>query len=130
MSYFSSTLGSTTSNPPRQIFGPIAQTAIVPGTAQTLTTQGSTATNVPSGAGGGGSLWYYASTNLTTDLVAAGFFSDGGALGMRAGDMVMGVQLSGSAGSSLVTFYGAVTQITTAGAASLSTGSLVTSTFG
>jgi hypothetical protein len=77
----------------------------------------------------GGALWFYSSTNLTTDLVASGFFSDGKALGMRPGDMVMGVQFS-SAGSSVTSFYGAITGVTTAGAASLTTDSMITSTFG
>jgi hypothetical protein len=86
----------------------------------------STAPSAPNGQGGG--LWFYSSTNATTDLVAAGFFSDGKNLGMRPGDMVQGVQFT-SAGSSVITFYGAITAITTAGAASLSTGSLITSTF-
>jgi hypothetical protein len=46
---------------------------------------------------------------------------------MRAGDVVMGVQFS-SLGSSVTTFLGAINSVSTAGA-SLSTGSLMTSTF-
>ncbi len=73
-------------------------------------------------------LWLYSSTNLTTDLTAAGFFSDGVALGMRPGDLVLGTQYT-SAGSSVVSFIATVSAVTTAGAASLSTGGTLTSTF-
>jgi hypothetical protein len=118
MAYSGTTAGTTSSNPPRQIFAGMAN---VP-----QTTGLSTAPASPSNQGGG--LWYYSSTNLTTDIVASNFFSDGYYLGMRPGDAVFGVQFT-SAGSSVTTFFGAVTGVSTSGA-SLSTGSLVTSTFG
>jgi hypothetical protein len=73
-------------------------------------------------------LWVYQSTNLTTDINAAGFFADGVALGMRPGDIVIGTQYT-SAGSSVVSFIATVSAVTTAGAASLSTGGTLTSTF-
>jgi hypothetical protein len=73
-------------------------------------------------------LWMYNSTNLTTDLTAAGFFSDGAALGMKAGDLVLGTQYT-SAGSSVISFQGVIASISTAGAAAFSTGGLMTSTF-
>jgi hypothetical protein len=118
MAYSGSTAGTTSANPPRQIVSGLAN---IPGTTGLST--------APSAAGGqGGGLWYYVSTNATTDIVASGFFSDGKALGMRPGDLVMGVQFT-SAGSSLISFFGPIVSISTAGAASLSTGSLVTSTF-
>lgn len=72
-------------------------------------------------------MWLYNSTNLTTDMTAAGFFSDGVSLGMRPGDVVIGTQYT-SAGSSVITFQASVASITTAGAASLSTGGMLTST--
>lgn len=119
MAYSGSTAASTLSNPPRLVIpGGLAQT---PGT-----TGLSTAPSAPGGQGG--ALWYYSSTNLTTDLTASNFFSDGYYLGMRPGDAVMGVQFS-SAGSTVTTFLGAITGVSTSGA-SLSTGSLMTSTFG
>lgn len=119
MAYSGTTAATSVSNPPRNVLA--AAMSMVSGT-----TGLTTAPSAPGGQGGG--LWYYCSTNATTDLVASGFFSDGENLGMRPGDMVMGVQFT-SAGSSVITFYGAITAITTAGAASLSTGSLITSTF-
>lgn len=118
MAYSGTTAASSVSNPPRKIVEGIAGNAGTTG----LTT-------VPNAPGAqGGALWYYSSTNLTTDLVASDFFSDGKALGMRPGDMVMGTQFT-SAGSSVITFQGAITGVSTSGA-SLSTGSLMTSTFG
>lgn len=72
-------------------------------------------------------VWLYNSTNLTTDITAANFFSDGWYLGMRPGDLVMGTQYT-SAGSSVISFMGSIASVTTAGAA-LSTGGTFTSTF-
>lgn len=117
MSYFGTTQLSSVANPPRKIIDGIAQTP--------NTTGLSTAPSAPSGQGG--ALWYYASTNATTDIVASNFFSDGWYLGMRPGDCVQGVQFT-SAGSSVITFLGAITGVSTSGA-SMSTGSLMTSTF-
>ena len=119
MAYSGSTAGSTLANPPRLV--------IAAGIAQTPQTTGlSTAPAAANGQGGG--LWYYSSTNLTTDITASNFFSDGFYIGMRPGDVVMGAQFS-SAGSTVTTFMGAITGVSTSGA-SLSTGSLMTSTFG
>lgn len=128
MAYFGSTQASSIANPPRQLIAPLAQNHAIPGSTQFLTTQGSTALNNPNGPGGnGGSLWFYSSTNLTTDLTQANFFSDAYYLGMNAGDVVMGNQFT-SAGSSVITFTGSINSVSTAGA-NLSTGSLLTSTF-
>ena len=130
MSYYGSTQLSSIANPPRQLIAPFAVNPALPGSTNYLTTQGSTATNNPNGPGaGGGALWYYSSTNLTTDISAANqqpFFTDGFYLGMKAGDMVMGCEFT-SQGSSFVTFLGAVVSVSTAGAA-MSTGSFNTST--
>lgn len=129
MSYYGATQASTIANPPRQLVGPFAANPAISGSTMYLSTQGSTAANNPNApGGGGGGLWFYASTNLTTDIVAANFFSDGFYLGMRPGDVVQGAQFS-SLGSSVTTFIGALVSVSTAGA-SLSTGSLITSTFG
>lgn len=42
---------------------------------------------VPS-VGGGVAQWAYRSTNLSTDTLAASFYTNGAALGMKAGDIV------------------------------------------
>lgn len=77
--------------------------------------------------GGNKQVWLYNSTNLTTDLVAANFFTDGWYLGMRPGDIVLGTQYT-SAGSSVLTFMGSISSGSTAGM-SFTTGSIMTSTF-
>jgi len=129
MSYFGSTQLSSVANPPRQLIAPMAVNPAIVGSTEFLSTQGSTAANNPNGpGGGGGGLWFYSSTNLTTDIVAANFFSDGFYLGMKAGDVVMGNQYS-SLGSTVTTFAGSIVSVSTAGA-SMTTGSLMTSTFG
>lgn len=128
MSYFGTTQASSIANPPRMVSAPFASNAPVTGSTAFLSTQGSTAAYANAPGGNGGSLWVYSSTNLTTDIVAANFFSDGFYLGMKPGDIVMGSQFT-SAGSSVITFQGSVQSVSTAGA-SLSTGSLMTSTFG
>ena len=118
MSYSGATAASSVANPPRLI----TRSGIA---SQSNTTGLSTASNSPGNQGG--QLWYYTSTNATTDIVASNFFSDGYYIGMKPGDMVMGAQFT-SAGSSIVTFQGAITGVSTSGA-SMSTGSLITSTF-
>ena len=107
MSYSGST--ATTPNPPVYVGGAL--------------TRGTTALT-----GNSKQLWMYNSTNLTTDIHASGFFSDGANLGMKAGDIVIGTQYT-SAGSSVISFTGVIASISTAGAASLSTGGTMTSTF-
>jgi hypothetical protein len=127
MAYFGTTAGSSVANPPRQLVAPFAMNQAAPGVTSYLSTQGSGASYANAPGGGGGGLWFYSSTNLTTDLTVANFFSDGFYLGMRPGDVVMGNQFT-SAGSSLITFTGSINSVSTSGCA-LSTGSLITSTF-
>ena len=117
MAYSGSTAASSVANPPRQMIQSVGAN------------QGTTGlTTTPNAVGAqGGGLWFYCSTNATTDLLVANFFTDGKSLGMRPGDMVFGMSFT-SAGSSVQTFMGAITGVSTSGA-SLSTGSLVTSTF-
>ncbi len=110
MAYAGTTAASSLANPPIQIAKGLG------------TLLGSTA------AGSKRGLWFYSSTNLTTDLTAAGFFSDAKKLGMAEGDLVIGVQYT-SAGSSMVSFQGTVGALSTAGAAALTTGGTFTSTF-
>lgn len=39
--------------------------------------------------GGGVAVWAYKSTNTTTEILAAGFFSNGAALGLKLGDHIL-----------------------------------------
>lgn len=118
MAYSGTTAATSVNNPPRKV---------TEGIAGNVGTTGLTTTPAAPGAQGG-ALWVYSSTNSTTDLTASNFFSDGKTLGMRPGDIVIGIQFT-SAGSSVTSFIGAITGVSTSGA-SLSTGSLMTSTFG
>ena len=117
MAYYGSTASSSLANPPRLLAGGFA--------TKPATTGLSSASNVQHQQGG--NLWFYSSTNLSTDVLASNFFTDGQALGMRPGDIVMGNQFS-SAGSSVQFFIGVITGVSTSGA-SLSTGASMTSTF-
>lgn len=116
MAYSGSTASSSVANPPRMIIPGVGQVA---GTTGLSTTQNQQRQQ-------GGALWFYSSTNKTTDIFVSNFFSDGKNLGMKPGDMVMGNQFT-SAGSSVVTFFGTVTGVSTSGA-TLSTGASLTST--
>lgn len=128
MAYFGTTSPSSQANPAKQLVAPFACNPAITGSTEFLSTQGSTAANNANApGGGGGGLWDYTSTNLTTDITAPNFFSDGFYIGMRAGDKVLGSQFT-SQGSSVITFTGSIVSVSTAGA-SLSTGSLITSTF-
>ena len=41
--------------------------------------------------GGGVAQWAYRSTNTSTEVIASGFFTNGHALGMKAGDIVLNI---------------------------------------
>lgn len=118
MAYSGSTAATTLANPPRKL---VEGMCGIPGTT-------SLTTNPTQGPGAQGSaIWMYVSTNATTDITATNFFTDGKILGMRCGDIVLGSQFT-SAGSSVTMFAGSIVGVSTSGA-SLSTGSLITSTF-
>lgn len=110
MAYYSSTKGSSVSNPPRLLMGAF--------TGQRGSSLMSTA------AAGqhqqGGNLWFYSSTNPVATVCGANFFTDGKKLGMQPGDVVIGNYFT-SAGSSVVPFMHCVESVSTSGA-TLSTG--------
>lgn len=78
--------------------------------------------------GGGGKVWLYNSTNLTTDMTVASFFIDAFYVGAKQGDIVMGVQASSAGSTTQIVYVGALGAVSTSGAA-LSTGGTMTSTF-
>ena len=110
MAYSGTTAATTLRNPPRLVAGGALY-------GQPASSGLSTAPDSPNTQGG--QIWMYVSTNLTTDVTADGFFSDGAKLGMRPGDWVMVTSFS-SAGS---TVHGSLhivaTVNSTAGTASL-----------
>ena len=50
---------------------------------------------------GGPRIWYYASTDVHTDVDAAGYFSNAGDLGMAVGDIVFVCKTSATIGATL-----------------------------
>lgn len=117
MAYSGSTASSSVANPPIKI---------TQGIAAYDRTSTALSTAVP-GSKQGASLWFYSSTNSSTEAMDSNFFSDALELGIRPGDVVLGIYYS-SAGSSAVTYIGAITGVSTSGA-NLSTGGTITSTF-
>ena len=79
-------------------------------------------------AGEGGALWTYTSTNLTTDLTAASFFSDAADRGMRNGDILISATYSTESSTGHILVIGMIAFDSTS-AASLSTDGTITSTF-
>lgn len=77
----------------------------------------------------GMSLWFYNSTNLTTDMTASGFFSNAQHLGMRNGDVMLATTYSTQSSTGHIQVMGVITGVSTGGA-NLSTGGTMTSTFG
>lgn len=118
MAYQSSTVATTASNPPVNMTSGIG------------IGRGSTGLT-----GNNRGIWFYNSTNLTTDICAAAnqpFFTDGYYLGMRPGELVVGTMYTSAgttASAGVVSFVASVIAVTTGGA-SVSTGSMMTSTFG
>lgn len=109
MAYYGTTAASSVSNPPIQIARGLG------GGVNTLST-----------AGTGSGMWLYNSTNGTTQLQDTAFFTDAYYIGMKGGDLILGVCATGS---SACVFMGAIGAVTTAGAAIASTGASMTSTF-
>jgi hypothetical protein len=86
--------------------------------------QSSTAT-VRSGLGSGQNIWYYTTTDMTSSPWDGSYFTDGGQLGMKPGDIVAIVSHGTTVQSSYYLRFAVVGYVTTGGTAILSTGSLV-----
>jgi hypothetical protein len=90
--------------------------------------QQSSTSTVRSGLGSGQQMWFYNTTDLSSAPWDGSYFTDGGALGMRPGDVVAIVQHNSSVMSSFYLRFAVVGYVTTAGSAFLSTQSLITCT--
>lgn len=113
MAYSGSTAASTVANPPsRASMAGIAARSIRESTS----------------VDEGNCLWFYNSSNLTTDLTASSFISDAAKLGMRNGDVMIAVQHSTQSSTGHILAIGIIAFDSTSGA-SLSTGGTITSTF-
>ena len=66
--------------------------------------------------GGAAALWMYQSADVHTDVDAADYFSNGDALGMQVGDVVLSVETDNSYALSMHV----VTAVTAGGAATVS----------
>ena len=73
----------------------------------------------------GGSLWWYTSTDAPAVVRVTGYISNGDDLGMKVGDMVMGVD---SDASPIALQLYIVTSVAAGGAADLSDGTAITAT--
>lgn len=71
---------------------------------------------IAGGVGGSPALWVYNSADVHTDVDAAGYFTNGDALGMKVGDHVIVGKTTATTGSTLHF----VTAVTAGGAASIS----------
>lgn len=92
-SYLGTTAASSVTNPPILVFSPLG---------------GGKGPNV------GQKLWSYQSTNTTTEVTTAGFFTDGQSLGMAIGDVVMGTYCT-SAGSASYPYMGCISAASSTG---------------
>lgn len=66
--------------------------------------------------GPGSAMWYYNSTNTSTEVTTANFFTDGQALGMKVGDIIMGVYSTSLGSSSVIPYMGCIGAVSTSGA--------------
>jgi hypothetical protein len=134
MAYLGSTQASSVANPPIQMFSGIGagpDVRITGGSTLLFTgnnyKQSSTAT-VREGLGSGDGFWTYTTTDLSSAPFNGEYFTDGGALGMRPGDVVMIKSHNSTVQSSWYLRFAVVGYVTTGGSAVLSTNSLITCT--
>jgi hypothetical protein len=85
--------------------------------------------NVPTSAPIGSGLWFYGTTGSnTTDAFTASYFSDGQALGLKQGDVVIVVAQTSTVASSQTLLLGCISSMSSTGGTQLSTFSFISST--
>ena len=131
MAYLGSTELSSVANPPVMITGIVGASPdvrITGGTTMLTFNNYGKATTATGRAGenAGGRIWHYFTTDVSTAVLNAGYFTDAGPLGMRPFDIIAILACGTSNSTASVLRMTFVNNITTAGAANLSTG--VTST--
>lgn len=72
----------------------------------------------PTQASLGGNFWYYLSTNKSTAVNVAGFFTDGKKLGMVPGDLLCSVYMTTAASPLVEAQFSIITKVTSTGAGS------------
>jgi hypothetical protein len=115
MAYSGTTAATSVSNPPSRVDNSLLSQRNI---------------NESTSVANGGSVWTYTSTNLTTDLATANFFSDAKALGMRTGDIVIAATYSTESSTGMELVIGMITGVSTSGAALSTANGLISSTFG
>ena len=123
MAYLGSTQASSLRNPPRCLISGFAGTPRSTALSTGIPSDGLASAYRTQG----GAVWLYSSSHGSTAAMDTNFFTDAWYIGMRPGDIVLGVQWT-TAGSSTVLYMGAIAAVSTSGA-NLSTGGTVTSTF-
>jgi hypothetical protein len=126
MAYLGSTQASSVANPPVLVYaimgaGPDSHIAGSSYLAFNNYQQSSTNT-YREGMSAGGRSWQYFTTDVSTAVLNAGYFSDAGAIGMRPFDEVTILACATTNSTASVMRKTYVTSISTAGAASLSSG--------
>lgn len=74
-------------------------------------------------------LWFYNTSDASTALMNAGYFTDGKQLGMRNGDGMIAICASTESSTGHVVAVGVVTTTNSSAGWNLSTGGTMTSTF-
>jgi len=92
MTYNGTTAGTTSKNPPLLLYSVVGGQIQYPGV---LTTKAM-----------GGKVWFYSSTNAPGDVDDAGAIIDGGVLGMKPGDVLIGVVNGGAATTDCFPYIG------------------------
>lgn len=132
MAYLGTTELSSVSNPPSLVAGIVGASPDIRITGGTtmLTfnnyNKASTATGSV-GQNAGGRFWHYFTTDVSTAVLNAGYFTDAGPLGMRPFDVIAILACGSSNSTASLLRWTYVTSITTAGAANLSSGMTSTS---
>lgn len=133
MAYLGTTAASSVSNPPIQLIGGMgagADSRIAGGSTLYISNdwKASSAGTYKQGQGFGQQLWMYHTTDMTSAILAANYFSDAGVMGVRPGDVFIMVSQGSTVGSSQMLRIAVVSAVSTAGAASFSTAALVQGT--
>lgn len=131
MAYLGTTQASSLANPPISMvesMGAGPDSHIAGSTYLAFNNAGQSSTNTyREGMSAGGRIWQYFTTDVSTAVLNAGYISDAGALGMRPFDALLILACATTNSTASVMRWTYVTSISTAGAASLSSGMTSTS---
>ena len=128
MAYLGTTEASSVSNPPVRIWGGMgagADARITGGSTLYISGHLSTARGSFGQQG-----WIYHTTDMTSAVLAAGYFTDAGKLGVRPGDLFIFVAQGTTVGSSQMLRLAVVSSVNSTGngAAAFSTASVIQGT--